>query len=1190
MNLTRLNYPQGWVSSEDAINGNPEALLRMDNLQQEEDGSLSLVRGYKQIATFSDYVDKIYSVSLGTKNPVYVSLNLTSSQVLRSLTGDFSDSTTILTNGGRPAVFGSALGEVFIVAGSHSYNKTKDNGSTLRALGIIAGDGSAITAVVHNQPVLDLTNPGTWSALEGANFTPGSPLTSVDTVSVAGTYIYRANLRFTFTYPKDTTQFSQGIAEDPSKDIFSLTIKLSDSEAFSYIRLEFVLDNDLTNIQNYYATEVFRHDTGDVTFNLGLNQQSVITVKRGDFQRFGTDSTLDWKHVTAINVVGVSSSASPSGTMYVGLQQFIGGPAGQLNGQYQYGYQLIADNGVYQAKSPFVYNKKVYNLINGSTTVTMDGLVDPQVNQVWIYRRSVESGNQNLLPTWYRVATINAATGTVDDVLSDNDAIELNIQPNLYLQSTGLIHDYFIGIEGLFNERMIYLTLSNVYLSDRLNPDAIDTRYTLRVSGDPTEKNLWIKKISNNLIVLATTKDLYEISGTLLDLPDGSLDVNIIPIGEKYPPLSQDHAAIAGGIFYVAADGLRLTTGSNSQLVSPQLRLLFEGLGRHGVPAISVLTGDNARYCMAIGKTKLFVAVPMVDGTRRLLVYDLVNKTFRLQFTDPFTLFVTPSDRVLAGYSDPGTGLWELESGSGVQTLSSGTQGLPITFMTVYDCNGQPRNRKDTFTLKIIADTGGDPVSVFIAKDGGGYQAVGTVQTSGLATTYFPLNNFTLGFRYSLKIVDQHGLTNFHLYETTIEYEPRPEQLDYLRILPTNLGSYSRKRVTSYAFVIDTLGNDITFTPYLDNVVWRSVGRVHTDTKLTYIFYFTSEAVCTDIGGILCGGVFEFYGLNLEETVSEKLPTPCKFLVIPPNNYGTPNRKRHTSYKFQILTRGKNVLFTPILDGVAHQTAIFNTSIKQTVEYFFPQSDGDVIGFDIGGTLKSLENVAFEFYGVVTPQEVETLPARLEYFRIPNSDFGVSAQKRFRTIPLIIDTYGRNVIFTPIIDGNASYPQSTLVSTGKRTVYHYFVNDVFGVDIGGILQCSDGPFEFYGLGQPENVETLPVPKKYDQLGPLRFDKIGKIFGFRVRMIINGSTVLIPYGFYGDDSPSDPTYASLLYSGTFPVRPQIDNVYEIQLPKNINSDIVRLVLGPTNDSFHRYDVMVKVATSGMESESRWIPIR
>jgi hypothetical protein len=60
------------------------------------------------------------------------------------------------------------------------------------------------------------------------------------------------------------------------------------------------------------------------------------------------------------------------------------------------------------------------------------------------------------------------------------------------------------------------------------------------------------------------------------------------------------------------------------------------------------------------------------------------------------------------------------------------------------------------------------------------------------------------------------------------------------------------------------------------------------------------------MGGIIIaeqGAIFEFYGVNIEECLSEKMPTPCEFLVIPPNNYGTPNRKRHTSYKFVINTR-----------------------------------------------------------------------------------------------------------------------------------------------------------------------------------------------------------------------------------------------------------------------------------------------
>ncbi len=133
-------------------------------------------------------------------------------------------------------------------------------------------------------------------------------------------------------------------------------------------------------------------------------------------------------------------------------------------------------------------------------------------------------------------------------------------------------------------------------------------------------------------------------------------------------------------------------------------------------------------------------------------------------------------------------------------------------------------------------------------------------------------------------------------------------------------------------------------------------------------------------------------------------------------------------------------------------------------------------------------------------------------------------------------------------------------------------------------------FEFYEMQTPEDVEVLPTPKKYDQLGPMRFDKIGKIFGFRVRMIVNAPTTVMPYKVYGDDSESDPTLNSIFYQGSFPVRAGIDNVYEIQFPKSVNTDIFRLTLGPVLGSFHRYDVLIKVHTSGMKGQARWMPIR
>ncbi len=523
-------------------------------------------------------------------------------------------------------------------------------------------------------------------------------------------------------------------------------------------------------------------------------------------------------------------------------------------------------------------------------------------------------------------------------------------------------------------------------------------------------------------------------------------------------------------------------------------------------------------------------------------------------------------------------------------------------------------------TLKIVADTGGAVVNVFIGQDGKPVVQAGMFSSNGMGTNFIPLYNFNepvLGsdagsgnFRIQVQLTDANLVTTFRLEEITIEYDPYPEQLNYLVIQPSNMGNYDRKRWTSFAFVIDTLGNAITFNPIVDGVELADQSiTFSTKTKQTVICYFDREILGTDISGVFIAttptGIFEYFGPDPAETVSEKLPTPCTFLVIPPNNYGTPNRKRHTSYKFQIITRGKNITFTPILDGIAYPTAIFNTIIKETVEYFFPTNllisgetniPGDVIGIDIGGTLASDQTnspvVPFEFYGVIEPQTVEKLPDRLKAYRIPNTNLGHPGRKRLRTIPIVIDTYGNNVSFIPIIDGIEGTP-SIQNTQGKLTCYHYFTTDIFCIDFGAMV-IGGLPFEFYTLDNFEDVEILPVPKMYDQLGPQRLDKIGKLFGFRTRLISTGDTS-VPYQIITDEiGQVVPAYnlidANPAFSGQLLVQPFVDNIWETQLPKSINGAIVRIVLGPTTFPFHRYDLELKVQTSGMETESQWIPIK
>ena len=119
--------------------------------------------------------------------------------------------------------------------------------------------------------------------------------------------------------------------------------------------------------------------------------------------------------------------------------------------------------------------------------------------------------------------------------------------------------------------------------------------------------------------------------------------------------------------------------------------------------------------------------------------------------------------------------------------------------------------------------------------------------------------------------------------------EALPPRLKWLILPPTNLGSYSRKRVTAFAFVINTNGQPCTFTPLVDNqTVSGEPGLTFiTTVKTTVIYYYNQEVIGTDYGGTLASRTpFEYYGPNIEETVSEKCPVPMEYLVIPSNDYG----------------------------------------------------------------------------------------------------------------------------------------------------------------------------------------------------------------------------------------------------------------------------------------------------------------
>lgn len=1079
--LVREAWSKGWTPGSDENGGDPTGLLRMDNCKLDSFGSLTLEKGFINVGgPYSGPVHSIFSHTFDGGKYRFVGAGAdvwVNSEVMVSGAG----------SSGR-ANFSAALGDVFVSSGTQK--KKFEYGGGVFNWGVETPLRPVAIDVFSDVLPLELN----FSVVEGTPLGTNQGYPDSTTLRVVW---------FSGAGGDYTAMPLGGIATD--EDIFSFQYLCGETNVLEKVRVEVQLGtSDQSGVRNYYWAE-WQHNIDQVTFVEGDHTLSTLQIKRGDFTREGDDTSLNWTNVAGVRVTcilnGLSSTTDGSlrDDQTISDFQWTGGSEQPINGtDIQYIQINARNNGHYVAKSAVGPASPPKSVINARIILRPDDSSDPQINRIYLYRRggSIPRGPQfsdTGLAYYYQIFEINlensTATGadgrvqsyggSVTDNVSNTDAHNLGIIANLNTKSVHDIDDEFVSIiDGIYSDRMIIASSSQIYISESGNPDAIDIPHSIKLSGDFTERILWLSKVAAQVFLAGTEKNIYEISGPLTQLPDGSIDVNIRPLGEAHPPISYDRCLDSGLVFYRANDGWRSTNGGASQLISFSLNTLFRGNNRYGVAAAATYA-SGAAYPCAIYKGQLYTSNILVDGSRPLFIYDLSLQYWRLHYTNPISLYVEEDGTLLGGYGDD-FHLKQLDIGTQIEG-NDPAHGQKIFIQTVFDDNGLPRNRKDAYTLRVLMDTGGGTVNVYLSGDNGGYEIVGTATRNGEYEYFFDLfapftQKFGLGFKYSLLLIGDN-LSTFKLTKFTIEYDPRPELVTALRIPQSNLGSYSRKRITNFAFVIDTLDHIADFQLYVDNQAFGDKVPVQINGKNTFIYYLTEECVGTDFGGILQirpenpEGAFEFYGLNLEEITSEKLPTPVKWLRIPGDNYGTPNRKRHSSYKFEINTRGAAVRFTPQIDGIEYASKIYNTSRKQTVEYFFTV---DTIGIDIGGILESVDDTPFEFYGVIRPQDIETLPPRLCEFRIPDTNYDTPNRKRHTSYKFQINTNGMPVRFLPILDGVYG-PPTTFTTAQRQTVEYFFTQpDTVSIDIGGeLFSQTEIPFEFYKVVTPQHIEVLP---------------------------------------------------------------------------------------------------------------------
>lgn len=1298
MEMLRGVWPEGWKPSQDEFNGSPQGLLRADNLRQDENGVLSLVRGTKRVsgAPLADGGNFIYSSVMNLRDRLGVAyptnakvryVGLANGTLARNYDptnkSEAGFGLAVFTGGISTFAGANCFGHNLILSGTQKY---KDRGDEQWPLGIPAPNGTGVTSNVPPFVFADnrdgsgnFTNWDT-AAVEGTSYSKVNDYVQVTAAAVSGTALFRSIVQrgiFT-TSTLNLNALSSGVGTD--EDLFQFAIRLSNTDSFIKVRVEYLLETPVVNIpapttqdiKNYYwhewtnrVTEVITPDTeapdlipweatreeldnlaratSGVTFvpsiRSGVNVWSTLQAKRGTFNRVGSDDALNWSTVKGIRVLVFATDAQ---TSVVNSFQFTGGTLGSLTGDFNYIQVDCRDTGTYiETSLPGVPSSDV-------TTYASSNLITPvvpnaQANFIRIYRASdktdgyylvkeltrelptaisnaaaavftktthglvngntiaVRGGNGNwagingnhvvtvLTPNTFSIPVNSTGFGTLTgevsycnyssftDALSDTEALIGGIDARLEF-AVELIPDNVVSVVAPYFERAIYADSKTIYLSLPNNPALIDSNYKIEVASEDSEIILFMSKVAEKLIYIGTTKDIYALGGDATIGAGGELNLQLASLGIAQVPVSRAFAVENSTLFYLASDGWRYLSGTSSQLLSNELTLMFAGETRHGLNPFRLLPRNGNITSAIITKGMLYASMEQFTTGRALCIYDFERKTWRYQrqataANNPLQLYLEEDGTIL--YTTEAAGDKYL-SQMDVGTLLAETTKYNFLLRTIYDSNGQPKNRKDIFTLKVDMDSGDDDVTIVVRgllDNNTPLSYSTTTKFNGREQKTFPLFT-TLNVQKYLQVeISSASVAACKIYNFSIDYEARPTQLTNLRIPPSNYGIQGRKRIPEIPMVIDTLGNTVTFTPILDGIS-ETAGNIVTTNKTTYNYQFTADKRAIDVGGLLAcaSGFFEFYELVTPREI-EPLPDSLKFKRISATNLGTSSRKRIGQFAFVIDTKGNSVTFTPIVDGVSFAPQTYITSRKQTVIYSFAT---EAIGIDIEGTI-SAGSGDFEYYGPDYNDCIyEKLPAVASFLKINTTNWGSAARKRIRTIPLVIDTKGQNVTFTPTVDGVA-YPSQVFNTSEKRTVLYYFDADAFGIDVGGTL--SGNGFEFYGMLQPEVVEVLPVAKRFDQLGPIEFKKLGKLFAFRLRVIPLGSSII--YRVFMQDLMVD--------SGTIVVTPNVQAMYEVRFPKFIMGQICRIELQATQE-FHRLYGEYQVALSGGETSMKWVKLQ
>jgi len=1091
--FTWNSFAGGWQPSADSVNAPKGCLLQMDNLELDKTGALSLVGGTATVgAVYAANAHTIASFVLQQIRYDFVA-DIAGNIFRTDAASSYRE--TVGTGGSTSnAAFATAY---FWVLACSGVTRIKDDSpnqltyplglTTPPGVGLAEVDGYLYCNVFNSTGSVQVK--GTTSSLSGNTFSGVQP----DATTL--TWIWQSYTQSSPALPVDTTQFvasnslSQSIpyVADPT-DYFLLYFENTSAGANLLGSINAITFDVLLAAPDSGGDVVSDYFTFTYTNPGGISSQAQfsLVMPRQNFTRVGS-SNAGWSSVYGCRITIIGNANFNIPAIYLSVAMTAAGLpgsniTGSINngvssnfqiGQNSSGYQFAQMNvnsngGAYIGLSQLSVASGTLYPNNNTIQVLPDitGL-EAQVDQIWIFAIG------NNLEQWYRILVFEKGSFSTPQYWATTDTTvqTIDITANLNLvtvNSTG-ITDNIYDIIGPIEGRWFYFTSQFMYPSDINDPDLVDVTLGVRTCGQ-AELYLWARRISNNSVLVGTSRDVYLLTGTFITLPDGTVDIYYQSLGCKYPPITFDATFSSGQVFYLAADGWRSIDGNGNCVNITVLTTdrLYRGITAYGYSVDVQITPGSIRFPVCLARNKLWCSI---TGQSRIEVLDSTRnywRNFSIGKGDCLAICSTQDGGIL-GFFAGDKRLRLLDQQSSLQ-IDGTTNQLVNILSPVFD-GGTPKQRKDAYTLNVRANTGGQLLVVGIIDDTGTLTTIGSVNTSALVETLLDVSAYVpllKTFQFQL----YGSFSNLTIDDITFYFDTRPPQLTHTHLLPENFGTTGRKRIPTIPFMIDTLGGSASFIPVLDGTPQPAL-LVSSNRKQSFDYQSLTDEIAVDWEFLIYGGPFEFFGVQPQQYM-EKFPEPIKFYTIPVTNFGTMARKHFRKWRFVLDPRGGSVTFTPIIDGSSGSTTTYNFTGKETVAAYFT---ADQVGVDFSGTFSS--STAFELWDILKPdpEDMEVLPDAIEYQLILPNNFGTSARKHVRKFSFMIDPLGNNVVFTPIVDGS-SLSTTTFTGTGKSTYIRYFTVDEVGVDWGGTLVGS-GPFEVYAIIPPTKDEIDVLPERIE---------------------------------------------------------------------------------------------------------------